>query len=66
MDLGLPECVALVTASTRGLGRRGGGGDGRMGDPDDFGKVVAFLCSEPAGFVSGAAIVVDGGETLAL
>jgi 3-oxoacyl-[acyl-carrier protein] reductase len=36
------------------------GGDGRMGDPDDFGKVVAFLCSVPAGFISGAAIPVDG------
>jgi 3-oxoacyl-[acyl-carrier protein] reductase len=42
------------------------GGDGVMGDPDDFGKVVAFLCSEPAGFVNGAALVVDGGATLAL
>ena len=44
-----------------------GAGDGaRMGDPADFGKVVAFLCSEPAGFVNGSAIVVDGGTTLAL
>ena len=37
-----------------------------MGDPSDFGKVVAFLCSEPAGYVSGATIVVNGGATLAL
>jgi 3-oxoacyl-[acyl-carrier protein] reductase len=43
-----------------------GGASIRMGDPGDFGKVVAFLCSEPAGFVNGAAIVVDGGTTLAL
>jgi 3-oxoacyl-[acyl-carrier protein] reductase len=43
-----------------------GGASIRMGDPADFGKVVAFLCSEPAGFVNGAAIVVDGGTTLAL
>jgi 3-oxoacyl-[acyl-carrier protein] reductase len=42
------------------------GGAPVMGDPDDFGKVVAFLCSEPAGFVNGAAVVVDGGATLAL
>jgi 3-oxoacyl-[acyl-carrier protein] reductase len=42
------------------------GGAGRMGDPADFGKVVAFLCSEPAGFVNGSAVVVDGGATLAL
>jgi 3-oxoacyl-[acyl-carrier protein] reductase len=32
----------------------------RMGDPADFGKVVAFLCSEPAGYVSGIAMGVDG------
>jgi 3-oxoacyl-[acyl-carrier protein] reductase len=38
----------------------------RLGDPGDFGKVVAFLCSEPASFVNGATIVVDGGATLAL
>jgi 3-oxoacyl-[acyl-carrier protein] reductase len=32
----------------------------RMGDPADFGRIVAFLCSEPAGFMSGAAVTVDG------
>ena len=42
------------------------GGSGVMGDPADFGRVVAFLCSEPAGFVNGATVVVDGGVTLAL
>ncbi|MEO8423403.1 MAG: SDR family oxidoreductase [Actinomycetota bacterium] len=42
------------------------GGTGPMGDPDDFGKVVAFLCSEPAGFVSGAALQVDGAGTVGL
>ena len=35
------------------------GHTGRLGDPSDFGKVVAFLCSEPAGFVSGAALQID-------
>ena len=34
---------------------------GALGDPDDFGAVVAFLCSEPARFVVGAAVPVDGG-----
>lgn len=34
---------------------------GRLGDPGDFGRVVAFLCSEPANFVTGTAIPVDGG-----
>jgi len=42
------------------------GGAGVMGDPADFGAVAAFLCSAPAGFVNGAAVVVDGGATLAL
>jgi 3-oxoacyl-[acyl-carrier protein] reductase len=41
-------------------------GGGPMGDPADFGRVVAFLCSRQAGFVNGAAVVVDGGATLAL
>ena len=42
------------------------GHGGRLGDPDDFGRVAAFLCSVPAGFVSGAALVVDGAATLGL
>jgi 3-oxoacyl-[acyl-carrier protein] reductase len=42
------------------------GGAGVMGDPADFGSVAAFLCSAKTGFVNGAAIVVDGGATLAL
>ena len=33
------------------------------GDPDDFGRVVAFVCSQPAAFMTGAAIVVDGGAS---
>ncbi len=33
---------------------------GRLGEPSDFGRVVAFLCGEPAKFVSGAALQVDG------
>ncbi|GAA3950619.1 SDR family oxidoreductase [Actinomadura viridis] len=35
---------------------------GRVGDPGDFGALVAFLCSRQAGFVTGSAIPVDGGE----
>jgi 3-oxoacyl-[acyl-carrier protein] reductase len=37
-----------------------------MGDPGDFGQIVAFLCSQPAGFVSGTALQVDGAATLGL
>jgi 3-oxoacyl-[acyl-carrier protein] reductase len=39
---------------------------GRLGDPDDFGAVVAFLCSEPANFVTGVGLSVDGGTYTAL
>jgi 3-oxoacyl-[acyl-carrier protein] reductase len=39
--------------------------DGQFtGDPADFGKIVAFMCSEPAGFVSGAALQVDGAQSV--
>jgi 3-oxoacyl-[acyl-carrier protein] reductase len=34
----------------------------RLGDPADFGSVVAFLCSDQAKFVTGAALQVDGGQ----
>ncbi|HET6795465.1 MAG TPA: SDR family oxidoreductase [Acidimicrobiales bacterium] len=42
------------------------GGSGPMGDPDDFGRIVCFLCSEPAAFVNGAAVMVDGGLSTGL
>jgi 3-oxoacyl-[acyl-carrier protein] reductase len=35
---------------------------GRAGDPRDFGRVAAFLCSEPANYVTGVALPVDGGS----
>lgn len=34
---------------------------GVVGDPADFGRIAAFLCSDAARFVTGAAIPVDGG-----
>lgn len=43
-----------------------GAGDARMGDADDFGAIVAFLCSEQATFLTGAQVHVDGGSYQAL
>jgi 3-oxoacyl-[acyl-carrier protein] reductase len=34
---------------------------GFLGDPGDFGRVVTFLCSEHARFITGAHLPVDGG-----
>ena len=51
----------------------GGGGDptagipaGAIGDPADFGRFAAFLCSEYAKYVTGTATAVDGGADAAL
>ena len=58
----------------------GGGGDleaalaaraarnpsGRLGRPEEVGDLVAFLCGERAGFVTGASVLVDGGESRAI
>lgn len=37
---------------------------GRLGRPDDIARVVLFLASEAAGYITGAEILVDGGQTL--
>lgn len=37
---------------------------GRVGLPDDIGKVVAFLCSDNAGWINGQRIEVSGGQAL--
>jgi len=37
---------------------------GRMGQPDEVAALVAFLCSDEAGFITGSAYDIDGGATL--
>jgi 3-oxoacyl-[acyl-carrier protein] reductase len=42
------------------------GHTGPTGDPTDFGRIAAFLCSIHTGFLSGVALQVDGAGTLGL
>ena len=37
---------------------------GRVGQPDDVAAAVAFLASEEARHVTGATLLIDGGQTL--
>lgn len=37
---------------------------GRLGTPDDIGAAAMYLASDEAGFVTGQALTVDGGQTL--
>jgi 3-oxoacyl-[acyl-carrier protein] reductase len=39
---------------------------GAVGQPADFGRVTAFLCSEHARFITGVALPIDGGAYLGL
>jgi 3-oxoacyl-[acyl-carrier protein] reductase len=36
----------------------------RLGEPEDIGRLVAFLLSEDSGFITGETVVIDGGITL--
>jgi NAD(P)-dependent dehydrogenase (short-subunit alcohol dehydrogenase family) len=36
---------------------------GEFGSPEEFGNLVAFLCSDRASFINGEAVMVDGGDS---
>jgi 3-oxoacyl-[acyl-carrier protein] reductase len=39
---------------------------GRFGEPGDIGRLVSFLSSDRASFITGANIVIDGGQSRSL
>ncbi len=56
------------TSQTQGISveearaaRQAGNPTGRDGDPGDFGKMCAFLCSQHVGFMVGQNVLLDGG-----
>jgi NAD(P)-dependent dehydrogenase (short-subunit alcohol dehydrogenase family) len=57
----LPDPVQNLT---RGWHQRGWTPTGRLGTPEDIGNVVALLCSEQAGWITGQVIYADGGASL--
>jgi 3-oxoacyl-[acyl-carrier protein] reductase len=36
---------------------------GRLGTVEEFAAAAAFLCSEPAGYITGTTVLIDGGAT---
>jgi NAD(P)-dependent dehydrogenase (short-subunit alcohol dehydrogenase family) len=37
---------------------------GRIGEPDEIGHTIAFLCSDLAGYITGITVAIDGGMLL--
>jgi 3-oxoacyl-[acyl-carrier protein] reductase len=60
----IPTERAFGASEEEKLGYTRGVALGRMGLPEEVGKVVAFLAGEGASFVTGQKIAVNGGNTL--
>jgi 3-oxoacyl-[acyl-carrier protein] reductase len=60
----IPTERAFEASEEDKLGYKRGVALGRMGLPEEVGKVVAFLASDAASFVTGQKIAVNGGNTL--
>jgi 3-oxoacyl-[acyl-carrier protein] reductase len=66
----LRDLAAAAAAARRGVtpeevfaGWRSNIPRGELGRPREIAAAVAFLCSEPASFVNGVSLAVDGGES---
>jgi len=35
---------------------------GRLGEPDEIAELVAFICSEKSGFITGSDFAINGGQ----
>jgi 3-oxoacyl-[acyl-carrier protein] reductase len=55
-----------IHRTNRILALQGDTVSGPMGEPEDFGSIVAFMCSEQARFTTGVQFHVDGGAYAAL
>jgi acetoacetyl-CoA reductase len=38
---------------------------GRLGTPDEVAALVAYICSDEAGFMTGANVAINGGQHMA-
>lgn len=56
MTEALPEALRAQAVARTPLGR--------AGEPEDVAALVRFLCGDAAGFITGAAIPIDGGQLL--